>query len=64
MFNLLPAEARLAHQLGNGVAVEAYAGAAVVGVARARTQLWSVLAKTGEHRFQDLVPMPSTLPSD
>lgn len=63
VFALTPAEARLAHELAKGVTVDEYADAAAISVATARTQLRSILAKTGEKRLQDLVRMLSTLPS-
>ncbi|CAG9270690.1 hypothetical protein [Paraburkholderia unamae] len=63
VFGLTPAEARLAHELAKGVSVDEYSAAAAISVATARTQLRSILAKTGERRLQDLVRMLSTLPS-
>jgi DNA-binding CsgD family transcriptional regulator len=62
LFKLTPAEARLSHELAKGVSVEEYAEAAAISVATARTQLRSVLGKTGEKRLQDLVRMLSGLP--
>lgn len=63
LFKLTPAEARLAHDLAKGASVEDYAETAAISVATARTQLRSVLAKTGEKRLQDLVRMLASLPS-
>lgn len=62
LFGLSPAEARLAHALGGGMAVNDYASLYNVSVATARTQLRAVLAKTGEARQQDLVRMLIALP--
>jgi DNA-binding CsgD family transcriptional regulator len=62
LFRLTPAEARLAHELAKGTTVEDYADSAAVSVATVRTQLRSLLAKTGEKRLQDLVRMLATLP--
>lgn len=64
LFGLTPAEARLAHQLGKGLTVEGCAEAAALSVATVRTQLRSILAKTGENRLQDLVKMLSSLPGN
>lgn len=63
LFKLTPAEARLAHDLAKGASIEEYAESAAISVATARTQLRSVLAKTGEKRLQDLVRMLASLPS-
>jgi DNA-binding CsgD family transcriptional regulator len=63
LFGLTPAEARLAHQLAKGVSVEDYADAAAISVATVRTQLRSILGKTGESRLQDLVRMLGRLPA-
>lgn len=63
LFGLTPAEARLAHELAKGTTVDDYADSAAISIATARTQLRSILAKTGEARLQDLVRMLSTLPS-
>jgi DNA-binding CsgD family transcriptional regulator len=63
LFDLTPAEARLAAQLAKGVAVDEYASNQGVSVATVRTQVRSLLAKTGEKRLQDLTRMLSMVPA-
>lgn len=63
LFQLSPAEARMAHALGKGLSMEEYADEACVGLPTVRTHLRSVLKKTGERRQQDLVRMLATLPA-
>ncbi|MFN4237689.1 MAG: hypothetical protein ACK4FZ_10690 [Vogesella sp.] len=55
LFDLSPAEARLAHALASGCTLDDYAAANCVSVNTVRSQLRQVLAKTGESRQQDLV---------
>jgi DNA-binding CsgD family transcriptional regulator len=62
LFQLSPAEARLAHALGKGLSMEEYADEACVGLPTVRTHLRSVLKKTSERRQQDLVRMLASLP--
>lgn len=62
LFNLTDAEARLAHGLSAGISVEEYATENSISVATARTQVRSILAKTGERRQHDLVGMLARLP--
>lgn len=62
LFSLTDAEARLAHGLSAGMSVEEYASANNISVATARTQVRSILAKTGERRQHDLVGMLARLP--
>jgi len=55
LFDLSPAEARLAHALAGGSSLDDYAAANCVSVNTVRSQLRQVLDKTGERRQQDLV---------
>ena len=55
LFDLSPAEARLAHALASGCTLDDYAAANCVSVNTVRSQLRQVLDKTGERRQQDLV---------
>lgn len=63
LFGLTAAEARLAAELAKGVSVDEYASATGISVATVRTQVRSLLVKTGERRLQDLARMLSTLPA-
>jgi DNA-binding CsgD family transcriptional regulator len=63
LFQLSEAEAKLAHGLSSGLSVEEFAAAHAISVATARTQLRSILAKTGERRQHDLVRMLALLPT-
>jgi DNA-binding CsgD family transcriptional regulator len=62
LFKLTDAEARLAHGLSAGKSVEEYASKNGISVTTARTQIRSILAKTGERRQHDLVGMLARLP--
>lgn len=62
-FGLSAAEARLAHALAAGASIEQYSITYSVSVATARTQLRSILKKTGANRQQELVRLLSSLPS-
>jgi len=55
LFDLTPAEARLAQALASGHALADYASTTGVAVTTVRAQLRAVLAKTGVHRQVDLV---------
>jgi DNA-binding CsgD family transcriptional regulator len=55
LFNLTPAEARLAAGLGAGKTVEAFAVQTGISVLTARSQLRSVFSKVGVNRQADLV---------
>jgi DNA-binding CsgD family transcriptional regulator len=57
LFDLSPAEARIARQIGEGRTVEAIAGAFGVSQNTVRVQLKSVLHKTGLHRQAQLVAL-------
>lgn len=55
LFGLTPAEARVARALAQGQSLEEYATDSAISLATARTQLRSVLGKTGTTRQPDLV---------
>lgn len=55
LFDLSPAEARVARAIANGETVEAIAAAHRMSSQTVRTQLKSVFAKTGAHRQAELV---------
>ncbi len=63
MFALTPAEARLAHALARGASMEDHQQSEEIKSSTARSQLQSVLRKTGTHRQQDLVRILACLPS-
>ena len=63
LFDLSPAEARLALGLVAGHTVDEYARLAGVGTATVRSQLHSIFAKTGTHRQAALVALLSKLPA-
>lgn len=63
LFNLSPAESRLALGLVAGHTVEEYSRLAGVGTATVRSQLHSIFAKTGTHRQAALVALLSKLPA-
>jgi DNA-binding CsgD family transcriptional regulator/PAS domain-containing protein len=63
LFSLTHAEARLAHALARGWSVDEYAKVQGLGLPTVRTQVRSVLDKTGATRQQDLVRMLALLPS-
>lgn len=63
LFSLTSAEARLAHALARGWSVDEYAKAQGLGLPTVRTQVRSVLDKTGTSRQQELVRMLALLPS-
>ncbi|RZI85716.1 MAG: hypothetical protein EOP38_03910 [Rubrivivax sp.] len=63
LFSLTHAEARLAHALARGWSVDEYAKVQGLGMPTVRTQVRSVLDKTGTSRQQDLVRMLAMLPS-
>jgi DNA-binding CsgD family transcriptional regulator/PAS domain-containing protein len=63
LFTLTHAEARLAHALARGWSVDEYAKVQGLGLPTVRTQVRSVLDKTGAARQQDLVRMLALLPS-
>lgn len=63
LFSLTSAEARLAHALARGGSVDEYAKVQGLGLPTVRTQVRSVLDKTGTARQQDLVRMLALLPS-
>jgi DNA-binding CsgD family transcriptional regulator len=63
LFSLTQAEARLAHALARGWSVDEYARVQGLGLPTVRTQVRSVLDKTGAARQQDLVRMLALLPS-
>lgn len=62
-FGLTPAEARLAVTLASGVAVKTIAAQRRVEVSTVRTQLRSILAKTGTNRQAELVRVLLGLPA-
>lgn len=55
LFDLSPAEARVARAIANGETIEALAAANGISVQTVRWQLKSVFAKTGAHRQAELV---------
>jgi DNA-binding CsgD family transcriptional regulator len=57
LFDLTPAEARIAHELGNGGTVETIANLSGISVNTVRNQIASVLSKCGLHRRVDLVAL-------
>lgn len=61
LFDLTPAEARIAQGIFDGKAVADLAGQFGVAVATVRNQLKGVLRKTGAHRQSELVAMLSVL---
>jgi DNA-binding CsgD family transcriptional regulator len=63
LFGLTPAEARLAHGLARGQAIEEYRTTQGLRMATVRTQLRAVLAKTGAARQHDLMRLLAGLPS-
>ncbi|MRX10287.1 hypothetical protein GJ697_20855 [Pseudoduganella sp. FT25W] len=62
-FGLSGAESRLAHALASGHSIEQYAITYSISVATARTQLRSILKKTGVSRQQELVRLLASLPT-
>jgi DNA-binding CsgD family transcriptional regulator len=62
-FGLTPAEARLAVTLASGIAVKTIAAQRKVEVSTVRTQLRSILAKTGTNRQAELVRVLLGLPA-
>lgn len=62
LFNLTPAEARLAQALSMGQTLAKFADRTGVKRSTVRSQLLEVLAKTGAERQQDLVAMLARLP--
>lgn len=63
LFGLTPAEARVARALAQGQSLEAYATDSAVSLSTARTQLRSVLGKTGTTRQPDLVRLLASIMS-
>jgi DNA-binding CsgD family transcriptional regulator len=63
LFELSPAEARLALGMVAGQTLDEYARHAGVGVATVRTQLHSIFSKTGARRQAALVALLSKLPA-
>lgn len=57
LFDLTPAEARVARQIGNGRSTAEIAVDSAVHVETVRTQIKAVLGKTGLHRQTDLVAL-------
>jgi DNA-binding CsgD family transcriptional regulator len=62
LYGLSPAEARLADALRQGQSVEDHAERCQISVHTVRTQVRSILGKTGCTRLQDLVRMLAALP--
>ena len=62
-FDLTPAEARVAVQLAHGKTAEEVATERTVALGTVRTQIKSLLAKTGVHRQGDLVRLIGSLPN-
>jgi DNA-binding CsgD family transcriptional regulator len=62
-FGLSGAESRLANALAAGHSIEQYALTYSISVATARTQLRSILKKTGVSRQQELVRLLASLPT-
>lgn len=62
IFGLTHAEGRLAHALSSGLSIDEFARESRISVATARTQLRSVLLKTGQNRQQDLVRLLARIP--
>lgn len=62
IFGLTHAEGRLAHALSSGLSIDEFARESHISVATARTQLRSVLLKTGQNRQQDLVRLLARIP--
>lgn len=63
LFDLTPAEARLATLIATGNTVHAIAGHAGITYETARNQLKAVLAKTNTHRQAELVSLLARLPA-
>jgi DNA-binding CsgD family transcriptional regulator len=61
LFDLTPAEARLARSLANGASPDAIAGQLGVRVSTIRSQLKSLFAKLGINRQAQLVAMLASL---
>lgn len=61
LFDLTPAEARLARALANGASLDETAARLEVRVSTVRSQLKSLFAKLGVHRQAELVAMLATL---
>jgi len=61
-FDLTPAEARVAVQLARGKTAEEVATDRSVAIGTVRTQIKSLLAKTGVHRQADLLRLIGSLP--
>jgi DNA-binding CsgD family transcriptional regulator len=61
-FDLTPAEARVAVQLANGKTAEEVSLDRAVAIGTVRTQIKSLLAKTGVHRQGDLMRLIGSLP--
>ena len=63
LFDLTPAESRLARAIAGGATVQDYARGAAISVETVRTQLKAIMVKTGTHRQSDLVRLlASTAP--
>ena len=63
MFDLTPAEARLAHGLLKGLSADEYGQQEGVSRATVRTQIRSILAETGTRRQSELMRLLSVFPS-
>lgn len=61
LFDLTPAESRLARSISEGATLRGYAGRSKVSLETARTQLKSVFAKTGARRQAELVRLLGAL---
>lgn len=57
MFDLTPAEARLAGAIMKGESMTQIAAAQLVSIATVRTQLLSIFAKTSTHRQPQLIEL-------
>jgi DNA-binding CsgD family transcriptional regulator len=62
IFDLTPAEGRLAHDLARGLSLADAAASRGLRVSTVRTQLLGLLAKTGTQRQQDLVAVLARIP--
>jgi DNA-binding CsgD family transcriptional regulator len=63
VFGLAPAEARLAHSLACGEALDEYARNNTLGMSTVRSQLKAVFRKSGTERQSDLVRVLSNIPA-
>lgn len=63
LFDLSPAESRLAHALAGGISAESYAQQQQLSLATVRSQIRAILMKSGEDNLQSLLRLLAALPA-